>query len=217
MNATPPNPSRALRMFAAAAKVSLWLLLAAALLLALAWGALHQFIVPRIGELRPALEIRASRILGVPVRIGSIDARSEGLIPSFTLRDVVLLDAQGRAALTLPLVVGAVSPRSLWNLGFEQLYIEGPRVDIRRAADGRVYVAGLDLSRGSGNEGRAADWFFSQKEFVIQGGALQWTDELRGAPPLVLRQVDFVARNARRSHMLRLDATPPADWGQRFS
>src|SRR3954465_4105836 len=89
MNATPPNPSRALRMFAAAAKVSLWLLLAPALLLALARGALHEFIVPRIGELRPALEIRASRALGVPVRIGSISAVSEGLIPSFTLRDVV--------------------------------------------------------------------------------------------------------------------------------
>ncbi|MBC5782819.1 TIGR02099 family protein [Ramlibacter sp. USB13] len=217
MNATPPNPSRALRLFAAAVKWSLWLLLAAALLLALAWGALHEFIVPRIGDLRPALEMRASRVLGVPVRIGAISARSEGLIPSVVLRDVVLLDAQGRAALTLPLVIGAVSPRSLWNLGFEQLYIEGPRLDIRRTADGRVFVAGLDFSRTSDNEGRAADWFFSQAEFIIQGGWLQWTDEQRGAPPLVLSQVDFVARNAARRHLLRLDATPPATWGQRFS
>src|SRR3954463_4547548 len=146
MNATPLNPSRTLRLFAAAAKWSLWLLLAATLLLALAWGALHQFIVPRIGELRPELERRASRALGIPVRIGAISAQSEGLIPSVTLRDVVLLDAQGRPALTLPLVVGAVSPRSLWNLGFEQLYIDGPQVDVRRAADGRIYVAGLDFS-----------------------------------------------------------------------
>ena len=91
MNATPPNPSRMLRMFAAAAKWSLWLLLAASLLLALAWGALHLFIVPRIGDLRPAVELRASKVLGVPVRIGDITARSEGLIPTFTLKDVVLL------------------------------------------------------------------------------------------------------------------------------
>lgn len=217
MNATPPNPSRTLRLIAAAAKWSLWLLLAASLLLALAWGALHSFIVPRIGDLRPALEIRASRVLGVPVRIGAISARSEGLIPSFTLRDVVLLDPQGRAALTLPHVVGALSPRSLWNLGFEQLYIDQPRLDIRRAADGRIFVAGLDFSRSSDNEGRAADWFFSQTEFVIQGGWVQWTDEQRGAPPLVLSQVNFVARNQARRHLLRLDATPPPDWGQRFT
>ena len=217
MNESPPNPSRALRLSAAAVKWSLWLLLAASLLLAMAWGALHSFIVPRIGDLRPALEIRASRILGVPVRIGAITARSEGLIPSFTLQDVVLLDPQGRAALTLPTVIGALSPRSLWNLGFEQLYIDQPRVDIRRAADGRIFVAGLDFSRTSDNEGRAADWFFSQTEFIVQGGWVQWTDELRGAPPLVLSQVDFVSRNRARRHLLRLDATPPREWGQRFT
>ena len=217
MNATPPNPSRTLRLFAAAAKWSLWLLLAAALLLALAWGALHQFIVPRIGELRPALEIRASRALGVPVRIGGITAVSEGLIPTVTLRDVELLDPQGRTALALPVVVGAVSPRSLWNLGFEQVYIDQPRLDIRRTADGHIFVAGLDLSRGSDNDGRAADWFFSQAEFVVQGGWVQWTDEQRGAPPLVLTQVDFVARNQARRHQIRLDATPPRDWGRRFT
>lgn len=217
MNATPPNSSRTLRFLAAAVKWSLGLLLAASLLLALAWGALHSFIVPRIGEMRPALEMRASRVLGVPVRIGAISARSEGLIPSFTLKDVVLLDPQGREALRLPTVIGALSPRSLWNLGFEQLYIEQPQLDIRRAADGRVFVAGLDFSRGSDNEGRAADWFFSQKEFVIRGGRVQWTDERRGAPPLALSQVDFVARNGARRHQLRLDATPPAEWGERFT
>lgn len=217
MNATPPNPSRALRLSAAVVKWSLWLLLAASLLLALAWGALHSFIVPRIGDLRPALEIRAGQVLGVPVRIGAISARSEGLIPSFTLEDVVLLDPQGREALRLPVVIGALSPRSLWNLGFEQLYIEQPKLEIRRARDGRIFVAGLDFSRASDNEGRAADWFFSQTEFVIRNGWIQWTDELRGAPPLALSQVDFVARNGARRHQLRLDATPPPEWGQRFT
>jgi uncharacterized protein (TIGR02099 family) len=217
MNPTPPNPSRALRLFAAAAKWSLWLLLAASLLLALAWGALHSFIVPRIGELRPAVEIRASRILGVPVRIGAISARSEGLIPSFTLQDVVLLDPQGRPALRLPAVVGALSPRSLWNFGFEQLYIDQPQLAIRRAADGRIFVAGLDFSRSSDNQGRAADWFFSQREFIMQGGRIEWTDEQRGAPPLALNNVDFVVRNQARTHRLRLDATPPREWGERFT
>lgn len=217
MNATPPNPSRSLRLIAAVIQWSLWLLLAAFLVLALAWGALHGFIVPRIGELRPALEIRASQVLGVPVRIGAISARSEGLVPSFTLTDVVLLDAQGREALRLPRVVGALSPRSLWNLGFEQLDIEQPRLDIRRSADGHIHVAGLDLSRASGKDGRAADWFFSQTEFILKDGEVRWTDEQRGAPPVALSHVDFVARNHGRTHELRLDATPPADWGQRFT
>ena len=217
MNASPPSPSRPLKAVAAFAKWSLGLLVLAWLVLVLAWSALHGWIVPRIGELRPDLEIEAGRVLGVPVRIAKITARSEGLIPSFELTDVVLLDPQGRPALRLPRVVAALSPRSLWNLGFEQLYIERPELEIRRAADGRIFVAGLDFSRTSDNEGRAADWFFRQTEFVVKGGTLRWIDDMRPAPPLALDGVDFAMRNGVRSHTLRLDATPPPGWGDRFS
>ncbi len=217
MNELLPSPSRLLKAYATIAKGSLWLLLAFWLVLALAWGALHVWIVPRIGELRPDLEIEATRVLGVPVRIGAVRARTEGLMPSFELMDVVLLDPQGREALRLPRVVAAVSPRSLWSLGFEQLYIERPRVDVRRAADGRIFVAGLDFSRSSDNEGRAADWFFGQSEFVVLGGVVSWTDEMRAAPPLALKDVDLVVRNTGRRHALRLDATPPQAWGDRFT
>ena len=104
MDDCPPLPSRPLKAYAAVAKGALWLLLAAWLVLALAWGALHAFIVPRIGELRPELEAQASRALGVPVRIGGIYARSEGLIPSFELHQVVLLDPAGRPARQRPRV-----------------------------------------------------------------------------------------------------------------
>ncbi|MDB5870786.1 MAG: hypothetical protein JWQ07_228 [Ramlibacter sp.] len=217
MNARPLFPSRPLKVYATVAKGLLWLLLTAWLVLALAWGALHGWIVPRIGELRPDLEIEAGRVLGVPVRIGSITARSEGLMPSFELVDVELLDPQGRPALRLPRVLAALSPRSLWNLGFEQLYIDRPELDVRRAADGRIFVAGLDFSRSSDNDGRAADWFFQQTEFVIRNGMVRWIDEMRGAPPLALEGVEFVMRNGARRHALRLDATPPAAWGERFS
>ena len=209
MNDSPPSPSRLLRTYATIVRWSLWLLLAMWLALALVWGGIHGWIVPRIGEFRPDLEIEASRVLGVPVRIGGISARTEGLVPSFELSDVVLLDPQGREALRLPRVVAALSPRSLWNLGFEQLYIERPALDIRRAADARLYVAGLDFSRDSGNDGRAADWFFSQTEFVIRGGTLRWTDELHGRAPLALRDVDFIARNRTRRHALRARTRSP--------
>jgi len=213
MTDCPPSPSRRLRAYAAVAKGALWLLLAAWLVLALAWGALHAFIVPRIGELRPELELRASRVLGIPVHIGRIEVLSEGFAPLFQLSDVVLLDPAGRPALTLPRVLAAVSPRSLLALGFEQLYIDGPQLDIRRDKSGRLFVAGLDLSRGGEGDPHAADWFFSQPEFVIRNGTVRWTDDLRGVPPLSLGQVDFVVRNGRRSHDLRLDATPPKEWG----
>jgi uncharacterized protein (TIGR02099 family) len=213
----PPLPSRRLRALAVVAKGLLWLLLAMWLALALAWGALHAFIVPRIGELRPELEMRASRALGIEVRIGRIEAVTEGLIPTFELNDVVLLDPAGRPALRLPHVLAAVSPRSLLHRGFEQLYIDRPEVDVRRDAAGRIFVAGLDVSKPDEDEAGAADWFFSQPEFVVRGGTRRWTDELRRAPPLALANVDFVVRNGGRSHSIRIDATPPEQWGARFT
>ena len=214
----PSNrPTPLLRFVAGFARWSLGCMLALWLLLTAAWGALHGWIVPRIGEFRPQLEAQAARALGVPVRIGSITARSEGLIPSFELLGVALLDAQGRPALQLPRVVVAPSPRSLLHWGFEQLYIEHPDLDIRRQADGRIVVAGLTFSESAGNNNAAADWLFSQGEVVIRGGTLRWTDEQRGAPELALENVDVLLRNGSWQHNMRIAATPPPAWGDRFT
>lgn len=213
----PPIPSKLLKTWS---DLTRWLLAAvvlAWLLLGLTWGGLHWLIVPRIDEFRPHLEVLATRALGVPVRIEAITAQSNGLMPSFELIDVTLLDAQNRVALSLPRVLVAVSPRSLWRLGFEQVYLDAPKLDVRRWPDGRVTVAGLDMASARGAGTAALDWFFSQIEFVIHDGVVRWTDEQRGAETLVLQKVDAVARNMGRHHDVRLDATPPQVWGERFS
>jgi uncharacterized protein (TIGR02099 family) len=196
---------------------SLWLLAVVALLFVLAWGALHALIVPRISELRPELEAWTARQLGVPVRIGAVVARSSGMVPSFELTDVQFFDPAGRPALRLPRVLVALSPRSLLNLGFEQLYVDSPELEIRRAKDGKITIAGLDFSHSQGAGDGATDWFFSQTEFAIKNGSVRWSDELRGVPTLALQQVDLVLRNGRLQHALRLDATPAAAWGERFT
>ena len=213
---TPPSPL--LKAGAFVARWSLAMMLLAWFLFALGWGALHLVIVPRIGELRPQLEAVASRVLGVTVRIQAVSAYSTGMIPSFELSNVSLLDGQGREALRLPRVLVSLSPRSALALKFDQLYIDSPTLNVRRSVDGKIYVAGLDLSAArSGREDHAVlEQLFSQPEFVIRHGAVVWTDELRGIAPLELRDVDFVLRNQSRQHDLRLDATPPPAWGSRF-
>ena len=218
---TPPLvqtlASPRVKWLAVAARVTLWLLLGFWLLFGATWGLLHGWIVPRIEEFRPRIELKASKALGVPVRIGQITARTEGLIPSFELRDVTLKDAAGREALRLPRVLAALSPASLWGGGFEQLVIDQPVLEIRRTLDGKIYVAGLDINQTKSDNNDAADWIFSQSELAIQSGTLRWIDEKAGAPPLVLEQVDAVMRNSTRRHAFRIDATPPPEWGDRFS
>jgi uncharacterized protein (TIGR02099 family) len=217
-----PNlmPARRIRWVARGARMLLWLVVAFWLLIGVSWGVLHGWIVPRISDFRPQLEAAASKATGMPVRIGQLRARSQGLIPSFELVEVSLLDTQGQAALRLPSVLLSLSPRSLWSLGFEQLVLDRPELAIRRAADGRIFVAGIDLAldRSDARDADAfADWFFSQSELAVRNGTVRWTDELRGAPPLALTEVNWVLRNPGKRHLMRLDATPPAAWGERWS
>ena len=202
-----------------------WLFLALWIGALALWLGLHWLILPRLDDWRPQVQAQASRALGHPVQIGQIVVQSSGWVPAFVLRDVVLRDARGREALRLPQVSAALSVPALlaFKLHFEQLLIEDARLEIRRDAQGRWHVAGLDvdLSQAAGEASvdgsAAADWLFEQPEFVIRGGVLRWVDELRRAAPLQLSDVLLVMRNPGRRHELRLDATPPADWGQRFS
>jgi len=217
MNDTASHPSRLLKITAVTATWMLGLLIAAWSLFALSVVVLHGWIVPRIGDYREAIEAQASRAIGVPVRIGAISARSGTLFPVFELRDVVLQDAQQRNALRLERVVASLSPRSIWRLNFAQVHIANPQLDVRLDAAGKLHVAGLDMSTETSGESRGADWFFAQREFVIEGGTVRWTDERRRAEPLLLTDVRFIARNNGRRHALRLDATPPAGWGERFT
>ncbi len=191
--------------------------MAAGLLFGATWGLLHGWIVPRIEEFRPRLESIASHAIGMPVRVGQISAQSRGLIPTFELDNVTLQDAQGRQVLQLQRVLVALSATSLWGGGFEQLVIDQPVLDVRRASDGKIYVGGLDVDQKRGDGSAAADWFFSQPELAIKGGVVRWTDELAQAPVLQLQQVDVVLKNSARGHTFRLDATPPSAWGERFS
>ena len=164
MTDTFPAPSRPLLAIGAVAKWALRLVAGGWLLLLLLWLALHFVIVPRIDALRPWLEDQASRTVGTVVRIGSISAQSNGLIPSLELRGVQVLDAKGQVALELSSVIAAVSPRSLVSGGLEQLYIDSPVLDVHRSADGVIWVAGFALPQTDSADSAGADWLFSQPE-----------------------------------------------------
>jgi len=204
-----------------------WALLALALVWGLgvvAWAALHWAILPHANEWRPWLEKEASKALGVELRIGRITVESGGWMPRMVLGDVRVLDATGRPALTLQRVSAVLSAHSLVVLQprFSQLLVDAPELVIRRDAAGRIFIGGLGLDdtarADTGTTDAGLDWLFSQPELAIIGGRVRWIDEKRAdARPLELSDLNFILRNGLRRHQLRLDATPPADWGQRFT
>ncbi len=205
------------------ARWALALLLLAWSLVLLAWLVLHWAILPHIDDWRGSLERKASQTLGIELRIGKITVTSGGWIPALEMRDVRLLDPQGREALRLPRVAAALSARSLlsMHLRFEQLLIDAPQMEVRRDVRGKFYVAGFGVDDSPHPEAADlaeawVDWLLKQHEFVILNGRVRWIDERRGAVPLDLSALNLVLRNGLRRHELRLDATPPPEWGQRF-
>ena len=215
MNPATATPSRFLRLYSAFARWMLVLTLSGWGMLILGWAALHWFIVPRIDDFRAQLETRASQAVGMQVQIGAISAYPNGLIPSVEIKGIRVLDSQGRDALVLGKIVTSISPQSALRLGFDQLYLEAPALEVRKTVQGKIFVGGIELVGSSENTDSAlTDWLFSQREILIHNGSLHWTDESLSAGRVSLSNVELLFRNGFRSHKLQLDAELPAQMGK---
>jgi uncharacterized protein (TIGR02099 family) len=190
-----------------------------ALLLYFAFALLFLFlryaVLPNIDYYKGDIEKLASGALGNQVSIARIYASWRGLRPAFFLGDVSLRDAQGQQVLALPSVAATISWWSVVRaeVRFESLEIIRPELDVRRTANGQLYVAGVLLAEGPGDS-QGADWAFRQREIVIREGRINWTDLQRAAPPLALENVNMVLLNRWSEHRFGLKATPPAGLAQ---
>ena len=207
-----------------------WGLLGLACVAAAAWAFVLIQILPRVNEWRDELAQQATRAMGAPVQVGEVVGRAEGIWPVLSLREVHILDDQGRTALRLPevearLSLASLAPTALLDreLRLDRLVIVGPELDVRRDPDGRLHVAGLSLSGAAASSGQgsaAGDWVLSQSRIHIRQGTVRWRDEYLGAPELALQQVDLTLKNRPswrgRVHELSLSATPPTEFGRRF-
>ena len=219
---TPPATHNALRRRARGLPLSLWRVLetlawSALLLFACTLIALRYWVLPNIEAHREVIIGAFSRGLGLPVRVGGIEADWQGLNPRVNLIDVRVYDREGREALVLPAVHNVVSWRSLLSLQLRMrsLIIDAPRLAVRRDAAGRLYVAGLELAAtGEGERGgSAAAWILGQREIQVRNAEIEWVDVQRGAPPLKLSALNLRLRNVGGVHALGLNARPPEGFG----
>lgn len=206
----------------------LWPLLAGRSVRVLGWGlfaawlafavlvlALRYAVLPNIGEYQLEIEQAATRAVGQPVSIGRIEARWRGLNPDLVLNDVVIADRQGAPAFSLTRVEGVLSWQTLWRLRptLALLAFDGPVLHVRRDANGKITVAGVDTEGES--DPAFAEWVLEQKRIRIRDATIVWDDRLRKAPPLVLEDLQFALDNSGRRHRFGISAAPPDELASR--
>jgi len=179
---------------------------------------LRFWLLPQVGNYSADLEAALTRAVGLQVRVGALQADWDGLRPRLVVSDLRIYDREGREALRLPSVepVLAWSTLTARELRLYSLAIDGPRLTVRRDASGAIHVAGLKLGAAqvaaAGGAGLAG-LILGQREIVIRNAEIDWVDELRGAPLLALRSLQFRMRNRGDVHQIGLSARPPRELG----
>jgi uncharacterized protein (TIGR02099 family) len=196
--------SRVLRLAAVLAAV---LLLVFCLLQLL----LRFVLLPQIGNYRGEMEQQLSAAIRLPVSIGSIEGRMQGIRPRLELRNLDIKDASGRPALSFNNVVGVLGWTSLlrWSPSFDLLEVTAPELAVRRDAAGIFFVAGLQVNTDRSGPDLSA-WLLDQDTVAIRNARVTWTDELRQAPALTLENLNLQLESTFLGHRFGLTALPPA-------
>lgn len=173
---------------------------------------LRYALLPNIEYYRGDIEAAVGRATGQRVTIGSIEADWRGLRPHVSLRGVVVYDRADRPALELARIDNTLSWLSLLVLEprLHLLRVHGPELVVRRSAEGRLSVGGIELNDHS-QEGGLADWLLRQGEIVVTDASIAWIDEARQAPELKLTGVNARLQNDYFRHRFGVRAAAPAE------
>jgi len=190
-----------------------WSVLAVALLSGATVLGLRYWILPNIETYRVDIAGMVSAAAKQRITIGRIAGNWDGIRPQLVFEDITVHDRAGQPALALAKVDGTLSWRSLatLQLRLHSLDIYDPVLDIRRDAAGVITVAGMAVTADPREGGGVAEWLLQQRNIEVHNAAVSWTDELKAAPRLELRDVRLLIANRGRSHRFGLQAVPPAE------
>lgn len=188
-----------------------WTILTCAFLFALIVVAVRFWVLPNMPSYREPIARQLSDAMRQRVTIGSLEGHWSGVNLQLALGNVVIYDAANQPALTLERVDSTLSWWSLVFMEprFDSIELSQPALNVKRDAKGVISVAGIEISQHTDGEG-ISEWLLRQEEISIRNASIVWEDELRGAPRLVLQNVDFRLENDLNEHRFGLRAEPPA-------
>ena len=192
-------------------RVVLWGLAAGYFAFALLLLSLRYAILPQIENYRGNVEQMIGAAINRPVGIRSIEAHWAGLRPALKLGGLEIRDTEGRAALGFDQVEAELSWSSLWHfeLRLARLELDSPNLLLSRDRKGRFFAAGLEITPRPEDDAGFANWLLVQDRIIIRDASIAWHDEMRGAPALELKHLNFQLNNSGSRHRFGFTAEPP--------
>lgn len=191
----------------------LYALIAIVAIFVLAALAVRFILFPNIDVYKDDFAAYATQRLGQKITIGEIKTGWDGISPHFSLKNIDLFDTENRSAFHLNDAEANISWLSipLLHPHLSKIRVDKPALTIRREANGKIFLAGIDLSGPSKPE--FANWLLSQREIKIKNAEVIWLDDLRKAPPLSLNNLSFRIKNPSINslfgqHTFEFSATP---------
>jgi uncharacterized protein (TIGR02099 family) len=153
--------------------------------------------------------------IGQPVEIDDIVTGWNGWNPRLSIRGFRVHERTGTAILLdLPRVDLLVAWTSLprLDLRLKELTIDSPRLGVRRDTQGRLHLAGLEMTGDdSADDSPFANWVLRQPQVIVRDALVAWNDELRHAPQLLLDHVQFRLEQRFGRHEAGLTGVPPPE------
>jgi uncharacterized protein (TIGR02099 family) len=194
-------------------RLATWAVLAAGLLFVAAVLALRYWLLPDVDEFRTPIVRTLSQAVGQPLEIARLEGSWRGYRPELRLHGLKIMDSAGGPSLELERVDAVLSWVALLSghLNFHSIEFNGVNIVLRRDPTGKLWVAGSAIEPRSGGSGGFAEWMLAQRQVMVRKARVSWTDELRGAPPLVVEDATLELENDASVHRIGLTGVPPVE------
>ena len=173
------------------------------------------------------VEELASSLLEQPVKIGSMDAKLTGLVPTLIFNNVEFISENEKKTLfVFSRIDVGVSFKALiqqQEIIPEQLTIRGMNLHITRTIDGAIKIKGVDLddisnsvAGDSGTTSFFERWLIQQSEIALEDSTILWKDDQNAGIPWLFKDVNLLLKNSIEHHQLSLTSKLPSALGNKI-
>jgi uncharacterized protein (TIGR02099 family) len=185
-----------------------------------------RFLLTTVDLYQNEVEELASALLEQPVKIGRMDAKLSGLVPTLIFHDVQLLSEKTKRPLfALSRIDVGISFQMLLlkqEIIPTQLTVRGMKLSVTRTVEGKLKFEGLDLegltspAEGDHDVNTFLErWFLLRSEIAVEDSSIIWEDEKNAGLRWVFDDVNFVLKNSDIHHQLSFSGKLPEALGDK--